>query len=846
MSDRIEAGTDGQLSSDTSTTISVLHVDDEPDFTELAAMYLEQLDERFEVTPATSVETAMTILESGGVDCVVSDYDMPETNGIEFLETVRERYGEIPFVLFTGRGSEEVASEAISAGVSDYLRKKTGPDQFSVLANRIENIVSRHRAERRLDAHLARTTDAFYALDHEWRFSYVNERAAAMLDRDREAILGAAIWEAFPDTIGTELESAYRAAVDTGDTQEFEFRYEPLDTDFEVHAYPSETGLSIYFRDVTERKQRERELREVSERLSLAVEGANVGVWDWDLRTDTVTFDEGWAEMLGYDLDEIAHDLSTWEARVHPDDIDGVWEVLEAHLSGETDQYECDHRMRAKSGEWRWIRDRGRVVERAADGEPQRAVGIHIDVTERKERQRDLERYRRMVNAMPESVCLYDADGRFLFANEYLLAEYGVEREAMLGSKSRLVDRIRESADGDPFAELAAGDRQVLSDTVAIDLPDHADAVIDYRLSPIFVDGEFDAVLGIGRDVTEARRREAELERTSARLEALFERSPDMMDIHDVDGEILEANASICRELGYERDDLVGMSVPEIDAEIDPSTTSEHWEELAVDETKRVETTYRRADGSAFPVEVHVRRIDVNGEDRFLASSRDVTERKAYQRQIERENERLDEFASIVSHDLRNPLNVLSGFLGLARETGDPDHFDRCERALDDMEQLIDDVLTLARQGRTVGEPETIALDEFARKCLQNVDSEGLRLVVDDDAAIQADPGRLKQLLENLFRNALDHANSPTTVTVGCLDAGFYVADDGPGIPEEERDRVFESGYTTSDTGTGFGLAIVEQIADAHGWTVSIPDGDAGGACFEFTGVDVDDDADQP
>ena len=836
MSDVNDNGDGTRVSPDPSMPVRVLHVDDEPDFADLAASFLERSDDRFEVIPVTSVSEAFTTIGSKRIDCIVSDYDMPETNGIEFLETVRDRYGEVPFVLFTGRGSEEVASEAISAGVSDYLRKESGTDQFSVLANRIESVVSRARAEKQLEAHLGQMTDAFYALDAQWRFTYANARAEEMLDRDQEAILGEVVWDAFPETVGTRLETAYREAMEIGEPREFEFRYDPLDTDFEVHAYPSDTGLSVYFRDVTDRKQRERELEEVSERLSLAIEGADVGVWDWDLPADTVTFDEGWAAMLGYDLDEIDDDLSAWEERVHPDDVDDVWSVLESHLEGETEFYECDHRMRTKSGEWKWIRDRGRVVERGPDGEPLRAVGIHIDVTERKERQRDLERYRRMVEAMPESVCLYDEDGRFAFVNDYLAEAYGVEREALLGTESRLVDQIRESSEGDPFAELVAGERDVLADTTEIDLPDET-VVIDYRLSPIWVGGSFDAVLGISRDVTEAHRREEALERTSARLEALFERSPDMMDIHDVSGEIVEVNRSLCRELGYDEDKLVGMSVQEIDTGMDPSDAPGQWKGLGVDETARVETTYRRADGSEFPVEVHVRRIDVNGEDRFLASSRDITDRRAYQRRIERENERLDEFASIVSHDLRNPLNVISGFMRLARETEDLSYLDRCERAADDMERLIDDVLTLARQGRAVGELEPVPLIELARRCRGNVDAEAFELVVETDSVIEADPGRLRQLFGNLYQNAVDHGESPVTVTVGDTEEGFYVADDGPGIPAERRDRVFESGYTTSDSGTGFGLAIVDGIAEAHGWEVSVHESETGGVRFEFDGV---------
>ncbi len=819
-----------------SETITVLHVDDEPDFADMTAAFLRRWNERFEVMTATSAEDGLAIIDREAVDCIVSDYDMPDRTGVEFLRTVRDRHGDVPFVLFTGRGSEEVASEAISAGVNDYLRKESGTDQYAVLANRIESVVSRSWAERRLTDHLDRMTDAFYGLDENWRFTYLNERAERVLRRNREELIGRSVWEEFPETVGTELEAEYRETRETEEATVFEYHYPPLDVDFEVHAYPSDTGLSVYFRDVTEQRARRRELRELSERLELALEGGDVGVWDWNVKTDAVTFDDRWAAMLGYDVEELSPDLSTWEDRIHPDDADAVRAALEPHLSGEVDQYQCDHRLRTKDGSWKWIRDRGRVVERDADGEPVRAVGIHIDVTEEKERERDLERYRRIVDEMPESVAIYDADGRFRLVNEHLASVYDEPVESLVGRESPLLKQLRERRADDPFASIVDGDRARFSETNTIELLDGSEEVVDYDLTRLVIDGDFDGVLGIFRNVTESTRREERLERISARLKVLFEDSPDMIDVHDTDGRIVDVNRSLCDALGYDPEELIGMMVWEVDAEIEPETATKLWSDLQVDETVRLETTYRRRDDTTFPVEVHVRRIDLQGGDQFLVSSRDVSERRAYQRRIERENERLDEFASIVSHDLRNPLNVLSGYLGLARETGDPSHFERCERAVDDMERLIDDLLALAKQGKRVGDREDVSLGELVDRCWENVEHDGLTLRNAATRGVSADAGRLQQLLENLFRNAAEHGGS--TVTVGDLHDGFYVEDDGPGIPADERESVFKSGYTTSTSGTGFGLSIVESIAEAHGWTVSLAEARSGGARFEFTGVE--------
>ena len=840
----------GETTAEGTATARVLIVDDEPEVATAAASRLEARDDRVDATSVESADAALDALSAGTFDCVVSGYDLAETNGVELLETVRDRHGEVPFVLFTGTGSEGVASDAISAGVDEYVRRDEPADQYAALASAVEGVASRAREDRRLAAHLERTSDAFCQLDSEWRLTYLNERASEFIERDADEVLDERIWELFPGVADTEAEAALREVAETGEARRFEHHVDGLDADLVVNAYPTADGLALYFRDVTARRERERELRELSERLRLAVEGADVGVWDWNVRTDEVRFDDRWAGMLGHDADELDFDLSTWEDRVHPDDVDDAWDAIESHFAGETDPYQCDFRMRTKSGDWKWIRDRGRVVERTDDGEPLRAVGIHIDVTEEKERERELERYRRIVDELPESVCIYDDDGRIALANDYIADVFETDPAGLVGRESRLIESVQAAGDGDPFAALVDGDRDSLAGTVEVDLPGKHEAIVDYGLTRLVIDGEFDGVLGISRDVTDQRRRQRRLERTSARLEALFERSPDMVDIHDKSGELIDANRAMTDALGYDREEFVGMDVWEIDAELEPEEGVRLWEGLDMDETARLETTFARADGSTFPVEVNVRRIDVRGEDRFLASSRDISERKAYERRIERENERLDEFASIVSHDLRNPLNVLSGYLRLARETGSDSYFDRCERALDEMERLIEDVLALAKQGEAVGSFEPVHLGELAAAYSDDAfgpadgedpfgaDAEGpsVEVAVETDGEICADPGRVRQLLGNLFRNADEHGGE--CVVVGDLPDGFYVEDDGPGIDPDQREQVFESGYTTSETGTGFGLSIVQRIAEAHGWEVAVTEGERGGARFEFLGVD--------
>ncbi len=214
-------------------------------------------------------------------------------------------------------------------------------------------------------------------------------------------------------------------------------------------------------------------------------------------------------------------------------------------------------------------------------------------------------------------------------------------------------------------------------------------------------------------------------------------------------------------------------------------------------------------------------------------------DRSRYERTLERKNERLEKFASVISHDLRNPLHVAQARLELARETGDDEHFEPVVRAHERMEDIIEDTLTLAREGELVSEVSAVSLEAIATDCWENVATGGATLAIADDVELEADPDKLRHILENLFRNSVEHGSDDTdtvTVTLGGTADGFYVADNGTGIPPEEREQVFEQGYSNGD-GTGFGLAIVETVAQAHGWSVAVTESQAGGARFEF---DVD------
>ena len=228
----------------------------------------------------------------------------------------------------------------------------------------------------------------------------------------------------------------------------------------------------------------------------------------------------------------------------------------------------------------------------------------------------------------------------------------------------------------------------------------------------------------------------------------------------------------------------------------------------------------------------------------------EITERKAREQQLREQNEHLDEFASIVSHDLRSPLNVAKGRLKIAGWASDSEEIEDAQAALTRMESMIDDLLTMARTSQTIDATGPVGLAAAARTAwtYSDVDECTLRVSVPADIEIAADRDRLVQVFENLYVNAAEHNETPVTVRVGVLGdgelasdagqrSGFYVADDGTGIDATNHDDVFESGYTAASGGTGFGLAIVQDTVTAHNWEITVTDSSDGGARFEITGV---------
>ncbi|SFR67524.1 PAS domain S-box protein [Halogeometricum limi] len=889
-------------------TVRVLHVDDDPAFGELVATHLERrgFDVVSEIDPEAAVQrlsdsTAGEQTDAEPIDCVVSDYEMGETTGIDLLRRVRDRDERLPFVLFTSRGSEEVASEAISEGVTDYIQKQTRAEQYELLANRIHNAVEHYRVERRLreSEQLYRTVvershDAIYIYQDD-RFKFVNRRACELSGYSEDELVEKDIWSLLhPDdrervrhiaqerkNESPDVPSRYGARIVTkdGTTRRCKFSVQLIQ-------YEGRQAVLGSVREVSEEERVEERFQALIERSSDLVSII--------ARDGTIEYQSPSCERILGAPAELVEGVNVLQL-IHPDDRHRMERTLNEMYDADPTTVEMEQfRILNADGSWVWL-------EAIARADPVESIdGIVVnsrDVTERRAREQQLRRYENLVRNSPHGACILNTDLRVEFANEHVAQRFGESPDSLAGRHLSIL-REFDTIDDDAYETVRSAVERILKDDsdnerfeLEADLPEitHVEVSVsplrDVRSEDGLRGHEYhDDPRGVVLIINDVSKRV----RYQERLNALHSATRDLTTAttrEDVAEIVSDAAANI---LDYplngvafydpERDALVAQARTDVaDSVVEvseiPRGTGVAWrvfetgegevfENVAADPNVANPDTKIRSElilpigdegvlmaGSCTPGEMNDSRVSLA---RILTSNASAAlervEReqllRRHERELESQNEQLEQVANVVSHDLRNPLNLASGQLELLRANYPDDddavaeHIDRIADAHERIRRIIEDMLDLARHGQPVEELETVLLGSVVHSSWKTAagETESTLDVEDELGVVAAHEGRLKQLFENLFRNAVEHnPDRPVTVRVGRLDdGGFFVEDDGLGIPEEKRDTVFDPGVTTNPEGTGLGLGIVRTVATAHGWEVSVTQSESGGARFEI------------
>lgn len=700
------------------TTVTVLLVDDDGNFASPVAEYLAR-EHGFDVTTETSPRAALDRLSRDqSINCVVSADAMPGMDELEFLELVKSRFPDLPFVLFAGRGSEQVASRALQLGADDYLEKDTSETRYELLANRIDNCVTITRQQQKLQ-------DIYAAIEHSGHAMFVTEADGTITyaNPTMEAVSGYSF---------EELRGETPAILESGEhNQEF-------------------------YRDL-------------------------------------------WGTILSGDV---------WEG-----------EIINEHKNGH--QYVIDQTISPITN----------------DGTITGFVAINRDITVRKRRERNLTFFEQAIEQVGTGIAAYDVEGAIRYANEAYADMLGTVSGTLTGQSITELNPVFEADRFDEYWNSFAVGETRRQEGVNQRLDDGSAVPVDTVTTHVTV-GDDEYHVGTIQDITARKERERELQM----FRKAVEQAGHAVVVTDTAGTIEYVNPAFEELTGYDREEAIGET-PAIlkSGEHDQEFYQRLWGTILGGEVWKGEIINERKSGEQYVIDQTIAPLE-NGDDEithFVAINRDITEIKEQEQELRRQNDRLEKFGRTVAHDLRNPLNVMDAHLNMAKEADNPETAHaKMQQAVDRMTELIDELLALAKQGKTVLDPEPASLEDVATAAWSHVDTRIMRLEVTEDRSLLMDDARVREVFENIFRNAREHAGADAAIRVGPFPDGFYIDDDGPGIPPDERDDVLKPGFSTSKDGTGFGLAIVSQIADAHDWTVTITESPDGGARFEFHGVE--------
>lgn len=695
----------------------ILHVDDDRAFTDLTADALEREDDRITVLTETNAREGLARLENENIDCIVSDYQMTDMDGLAFLEAVRNRDPDLPFILFTGKGTEEVASDAISKGATDYLKKKPSTNQYTLLANRIRNAVESAEMRQQRNRHLKAIETAqegIGILNDEGRFIYVNEAYADLYGYDPEEILGEH-WEVlYPEgEIQTVRDQVLSTVEEQGSWHGYTTGLRTDGSTFRedhIVAKTQQGDLVCTVSKADEPPDYENTFRKYGE----LIQSMDDPVFLIDENLVCTFVNDAAVENSPYSREDLIgtgpSGLVEKEMVAEAEQVEKYESLLTQILEGERERASQTIELSLPDGN-RITNIRISRVE-SPTGEVVGALIVSRDITEREQYRQRLEARTEAIEAAIDGSAILDEKGEYRYANQAHAYTYGYD-----SSDDFIGNTWRMCYDDDEVKRLVEEVVPIVNETghwrgEAVGTRQDG-TTFPQKLSLTRLDRG--GMICIVRDITEQKKRERELQETNRQFQAVLDTVDAAIFIKDTEHRYQLMNEECRRLLGVDSDDeICGLT----DEDLVPEGVADRFRAddrrvFQTEQSIRVEEEVPTPDVTQTNLTIKSPFYDDDGELLGLcAVSTDITERKKQEQQLQRQNERLDNFASVVSHDLRNPLHVARGRLELVQDECESDHLDPIEGALNRMERIIDDVLWLAREGQDIGTTRPVHLQK--------------------------------------------------------------------------------------------------------------------------------------
>jgi PAS domain S-box-containing protein len=622
-----------------------------------------------------------------------------------------------------------------------------------------------------------------------------------------------------------------------------------------------------YLVDVTQ-------VRAAEARLKMALEATGAGFWEWEVRTGTTRFDDRWAEIVGYapgELDQNA--IQTWQQLCHPEDLARSDHELQRLFAGEVDVYECEVRVRHKDGSWVWVRDRGKILDRDADGTPLLLTGTHTDITELKRSEAILAAERNLAaawsrsNSMSErlGVCLdtvlelgdFDAGGIYLVDPESGdlileahrgLSEAFVESERRIGGNSAQAGIVKNGVPLFTNFSLLRGVRQQIPDTedfkalAVLPVPFEGRGIACINLVSRTHEqvaehsrSALERIAGYIGSFIRQEMREEEMRHTGQNLDALFNSIEDFLFVLDAQGRILRHNEVVARRLGYPDQELVGQHVRRVHPRDRWDDVRRVTSEMLAGNRDKCTIPLQTSSGELIPVETAVTFGNWEGQDALFGISRDIRERLRLQdariemerrTQLMQKSESLARMAGAVAHHFNNMLLVTLGNLELSIESceagsGLSELLGRALESAQKASEMSSAMLLLLGQHR--GKRTRVDLGEFLSELLGEIAKtlrSGAHLLARTGLRgleIEADRSQLRRLFEALIENAIEAlGDEPGDILVQLeaqpaakLELGMQHVP-----PEWSPEHPIYAQVIVRDSGCGMEAPQLEQIFD--------------------------------
>jgi len=849
-------------------SLRVLHVDDEPSFLRIAKQCLE-MQGRFQMDNALSAGEAIEKLKEEKYDAIISDYQMPEKDGLDFLKELRSKGDNIPFIIFTGKGREEVATKSLNLGADQYIDKNGDPETvYCELAHGVHHAVERKRAEEQLRVsekkyrELFETSrDGLVYTDMNGLILDCNQAYADMLGYSKEELRNLTYQQLTSEKwhkMETDIVQQRIMKKDYSDEYEKEYiRKDGTAFPISITAWlitdeeGQPRGMWGIVRDISERKKAENLLRTCTDNYEKLFESTREGLLISGPDGKISSANPAAAKILRYPGPKELVGLVAADLYVDPQRKGALLEQL--MKNGYVDKFEIE--LRRNHGSPVCVQTNV-SVQKDAEGNILRTETLFREASKQEQTEEELADLKERLNVLflyaPDAYYLNDLKGTFIDGNKAAERITGYSKTELIGKsflKLSLLPRSQIPKAAKLLAMNALG-RPTGPDELMLHRKDGTKVPVEIRTYPAKIKGKT-VVLGIARDITERKEAERTVLESQQKFKGLFTGNPEATAYIDRDFHILDINPRFTSLFGYSLQEVRGKRLNDVVVPKNQIEEAETLDKKAIEGYVYHDTVRMQKDGSLIPVSISAAPIFIQGQlAGYIGVYKDISELKKTEKdlqitmkRLETMNEKLRVVGGLTRHDARNKLAVITGNAYLAKkELGDNskilDYLKEMETSVQQVVRIFDFAKTYEMLGveqmlyidveKTVN--EAISLFSGMKDTKVINDCRGLTVLADS---------LLRQTFYNLVDNSLKYGKKITKIKVHYErtnqdELKLICEDDGIGIPAAEKSKLFKEGYSTGGS-TGHGLYLIKKIMEAYGWAIQETGEPGQGACFVMT-----------